>query len=61
VWPGLLVAGLLIIDYPTQSLVRSGGRSSRTGPGAGSGAAVFHCHIVDHEDLGMMATGNVKS
>ncbi|WP_267881110.1 MULTISPECIES: multicopper oxidase domain-containing protein [unclassified Streptomyces] len=25
-----------------------------------AGRSVFHCHILDHEDLGMMATVNVR-
>jgi FtsP/CotA-like multicopper oxidase with cupredoxin domain len=25
-----------------------------------TGRSVYHCHILDHEDLGMMATVNVR-
>jgi len=26
-----------------------------------SGRSVYHCHVLDHEDLGMMATVNVRA
>jgi FtsP/CotA-like multicopper oxidase with cupredoxin domain len=27
---------------------------------ADAGRSVYHCHILDHEDLGMMGTINVR-
>lgn len=44
-----------VVEVPARGWVRL--RIAFTGV---SGRSVYHCHILDHEDLGMMATVNVR-